>query len=69
MGKREPQTILKTDERSIHLKLGRERKFNRQIKLGKTGFHLRATAGCSPTCRRGRGRRSSRYGTISIPSR
>jgi len=32
MSKREPQTILKTDERSIHLELGRERKFNRQIK-------------------------------------
>jgi len=31
MGKREPQTILKTDERSIHLELGRERTFNRQI--------------------------------------
>jgi hypothetical protein len=29
MGKREPQTILKTGERSIHLKLGRERKVNR----------------------------------------
>jgi hypothetical protein len=29
--KREPQTILKTDERSIHLELGRERTFNRQI--------------------------------------
>jgi hypothetical protein len=32
MSKREPQIILKTDERSIHLELGRERKFNRQIK-------------------------------------
>jgi hypothetical protein len=31
MGKREPQTILKTDERSIHLELGRERKFNRRL--------------------------------------
>jgi hypothetical protein len=31
-GKREPQTILRTDERSIHLKLGRELKFYRQIK-------------------------------------
>jgi hypothetical protein len=30
--RREPQTILKTDERSIHLELGRERKFDRQIK-------------------------------------
>jgi hypothetical protein len=29
MSKREPQTILKTDERSIHLELGRERRFNR----------------------------------------
>ena len=27
MSKREPQIILKTDERSIHLELGRERKF------------------------------------------
>ena len=32
MGKREPQIILKTDERSIHLELGREGKFHRQIK-------------------------------------
>jgi hypothetical protein len=32
MGKREPQTTLKTEERSMHLELGRERKFNRQIK-------------------------------------
>jgi hypothetical protein len=32
MGKREPQIILKTEERSIHLELGRERKFNPQIK-------------------------------------
>jgi hypothetical protein len=32
MGKREPQIILKTDERSIHLELGRERKFTRRIK-------------------------------------
>ena len=32
MGKRELSAILKTDERSIHLELGRERKFNRQIK-------------------------------------
>ena len=31
MGKREPQTILKKEERSIHLELGRERTFNRQI--------------------------------------
>jgi hypothetical protein len=31
MGKREPQSILKTDERSLHLELGHERKFNRQI--------------------------------------
>ena len=31
-GKREPQIILKTEERSIHLELGRERKFNPQIK-------------------------------------
>ena len=40
MGKREPQTILKTDERSIHLELGRERTFNRQINRlgGKPGF-------------------------------
>ena len=29
MGKREPQTILQTDARSIHLERGRERKFNR----------------------------------------
>ena len=29
MGKREPQTILKTEERSIHVELGRERTFNR----------------------------------------
>jgi hypothetical protein len=32
MGKREPQIILKTEERSIHLELGRERKFGRQIR-------------------------------------
>jgi hypothetical protein len=32
MGKREPSTILKTDERSIHLELGREPKFKRQLK-------------------------------------
>jgi hypothetical protein len=40
MSKREPQTILKTDERSIHLEVGRERKFNRQIKrlAWKPGF-------------------------------
>jgi hypothetical protein len=31
MGKGEPQTILKTEERSIHVELGRERTFNRQI--------------------------------------
>jgi hypothetical protein len=31
MGKREPQTILKTDERSIHFELGHERKSRRQI--------------------------------------
>ena len=31
MGKREPQIILKTDERSIHLELGRGGQFNRQI--------------------------------------
>ena len=31
-GKREPQTILKTGERSIYFELGGERKFNRQIK-------------------------------------
>ena len=31
MGKREPQTILKTDERRIHLELGRGGQFNRQI--------------------------------------
>jgi CheY-like chemotaxis protein len=31
MGKREPSTILKTDERSIHLELGRGGQFNRQI--------------------------------------
>ena len=31
MGKREPQTILKTDERRIHLKLGRGGQFKRQI--------------------------------------
>jgi hypothetical protein len=29
MGKREQSTILKTDERSIHLELGHERRFNR----------------------------------------
>ena len=32
MGKGEPPTILKTEERSIHLELGPERKCNRQIK-------------------------------------
>jgi hypothetical protein len=32
MSKREPQIILKTDERSIHLEPEGERKFNRQIK-------------------------------------
>jgi len=33
MGKsREPQIILKTDERSIHLELEPERKFKRQMK-------------------------------------
>jgi hypothetical protein len=32
MGKREPQTILKTGERSIYFELESERKFNRQIK-------------------------------------
>jgi hypothetical protein len=32
IGKRETQIILKMDERSIHLELGRERTFNRQIK-------------------------------------
>jgi hypothetical protein len=31
MGKREPQIILKTDERSIHPELGREREFNHKI--------------------------------------
>jgi hypothetical protein len=31
MGKREPQIILKTDERSIHLELGRGGQFNLQI--------------------------------------
>jgi hypothetical protein len=32
MGKREPQIILKTEERDICLELRRERKFRRQIK-------------------------------------
>jgi hypothetical protein len=32
MGKREPQTILKPDERSIDLELVRGGQFNRQIK-------------------------------------
>jgi hypothetical protein len=31
MGKREPQTILKKDERSIHLEPGRGGQFERQI--------------------------------------
>ena len=32
MGKRETQIILKMDERSIHLELGREQEFNHKIK-------------------------------------
>jgi hypothetical protein len=71
MGKREPQTI--------RLELGCEGNSPPNQAVGtKAGFSFRAiswrsqsrtTAGCSPTCRRGSGRRSSRCGTISIPSR
>jgi hypothetical protein len=68
MGKREPQTILRTDERSIHLGLRHELKFERQIKqLGqKNRFSSKATSsrsqprtapGCSRICPRGRSRR------------
>jgi hypothetical protein len=45
MGKREPQTILKTDERSIHLELGhsRENSSPNQWVGMNTGFSFRAT--------------------------
>ena len=74
MSKREPQTILKTDERAIRLELGCEGNSPPNQAVGtKAGFSFRAiswrsqsrtTAACSPTCRRGSGRRSSRYNTM-----
>ena len=45
MSKREPPTILKTEERSIHLELGRERKFAAKSSgWDEAGFFLRATS-------------------------
>ena len=79
MGQREPQIILKTEERDICLELGREGKFGPKISwLGvKTGFprgnklEVAVNNGRWVLTRlpAGRGRSSSRYGTISIPSR
>ena len=53
MGKRESQTILKTDERSIHLELGREGKFTpRSSGWGENRVSLRATSSRSGRERR-----------------
>jgi hypothetical protein len=47
-------------------RLGRSRLF---LEGDSSRSQSRTTAGCSPTCRRGRGWRSSRHGTIAISSR
>ena len=77
IGKREPQGILKTDECSIVLELGHEGKFVSQIKRlrSKPGFPegdkldvaVTKDRWCSPTCRRGPARLSSRCSTTSGP--
>jgi len=74
MGKREPQTILKTDERSIHLELGAgDNLIAKSIGWGENRGFLRATssrsrsrtgAAYSRTCPRAGDRRPNCFDTI-----
>jgi len=49
MGKREPQIILKTDERKIHLELGLEGKIRSEINgVGREPVFLEGTGWRSP---------------------
>jgi hypothetical protein len=64
MGKRETQIILKTDERSIHLELGREGQFNRKsIGWGENRVSSRAISSRSRS-RTGAGCQSA---VITVP--